>query len=109
MLVVMASAIGLSTAARVEQQFGPKLISGARDQPTTRLNTYYFDVSSAKMELSAHGSSRPERTAVTVQLTEETVGRFMPVVSPQPSGMMHTVSKTWQALKVSCTPAMALL
>lgn len=70
------------------------------DQHINRLNTYYFDVTKPNIELSSRGSSRPERTALTVKLSQPSVTTFMPVVHPGPSGMTQPVSNTWTALKV---------
>jgi hypothetical protein len=66
-----------------------------------RLNTYYIDAVKPQVELSSRGTSRPERTALTVTMSQGSVNTFMPVVNPKPSGMTHSVSNTWDALKVS--------
>lgn len=96
----------LSAAARTQQQQhgfiqNAATVPSTDDQtPTSRLNTYYFDAHQLQITLSSRAASRPERTAVVVQLSEVSVGKFMPVVNPKASGMTHSVSQTWKALKV---------
>lgn len=66
------------------------------------LMTYYYDMFKPSLAPSTRGDVRPGRTGVTVKLTDSTaVSRFMSVVSPaRASGMMHSVSNTWETLKV---------
>ena len=80
----------------------------SRFESSRSLLTYYFDVSRPQLELSSHSSGRRGRTAVTVKLQESAVSKFMPVVSPQMTGMTHEVVHTWQALKVSETSTITL-
>lgn len=100
--VVLLCMLQFAASARTQQdgQHGVIRVNAGSDQPINRLNTYYFDATKPDIELSKRGSSRPERTALTVKLSQPPVTTFMPVVNPQPSGMIHSVSNTWQALKV---------
>jgi len=92
------------SSARVGQHQQHALIRSVDEdgshKSTNLLNTYYFDATKPHIELSSRGSARPERTALTVKLAQGGVSRFMAVVTPKPSGMTHSVSNTWQALKV---------
>lgn len=97
--------VGYVSAARVGQQQQHALIRSTDEdgshESNKRLNTYYFDATKPRIELSSRVSTRPERTAVTVKLAgQDSVSRFMSVVTPKASGMTHAVSNTWQALKV---------
>jgi hypothetical protein len=73
------------------------------------LNTYFFDATKPEIKLSSDASPRPERTALTLKLpSSSSVGRFMPVLTPRASGMTHSVSNTWQVLKVGLLGAFRL-
>ena len=91
-----------ASGARVEQQQLELFQQApAEDQPRQNtLLTYYFDATKPVVEISTRASGRSGRTGLTVKLTEQSVSSFMPVVSPQPSGMTHQVAQTWNALKV---------
>lgn len=102
LVISLVCAVRFTAAARNEEQL--QFISApARGDPElsrNTLNTYYFDTVKPSIELSSRGSSRAERTAVTVKLDQASVSRYMTVVTPRASGMTHAVSNTWQALKV---------
>ena len=98
----------IATAARVEQAHVLGRPEGRPQQVVNgntvqkQLNTYYFDVTKPHISFSASSSSaRPQRTALTVTLAEGSVSKYMPVVTPKASGMVHGVSNTWKALRVS--------
>jgi hypothetical protein len=101
-LVVLLLALQVAAAAaRTQQgQHHSAIRSDDAGDHTKRLNTYYFDATRPHIELSSRGSSRPERTSLLVKLWQPSVTTFMPVVTPHTSGMTHSVSNTWQALKV---------
>jgi hypothetical protein len=99
--LVLLLTLPFAAAARTQQgQHHSAIRSDDADSDINRLNTYYFDATKPHIELSNRGSSRPERTSLLVKLWQPSVTTFMPVVTPQPSGMTHSVSNTWQALKV---------
>jgi hypothetical protein len=104
-LVLLIAALQLAAAARSEQQQQSVAIrseEGLQGSGKT-LNTYFFDATKPEIKLSSAASPRPERTALTIKLpSSSSVGRFMPVVTPRASGMTHSVSNTWTALKVGC-------
>lgn len=102
LLLITLHLVAAARTQQVQQLDAIRIDMTEGDQESNkRLNTYYFDATKPLIELSSRGSSRPERTALTVKLSQGSVTTFMPVVNPKPSGMTHSVSNTWNALKVS--------
>lgn len=101
-LVVLV--VQLASAARTQQQQlvinNPAGAPGSTKQSTNRLNTYYFDAFKP-FGCDTHGSARAGRSTLTVSLSSSSVSTFLPYVSPAPTAMTHSVSRTWQTLKVS--------
>jgi len=97
LLCILAAVV--ANAAKMEQQ-DYLLQEPGKQLHRNQLMTYYFDVSKPQLELSAAGSGRPGRTALTVKLAKPSLSQFMPVVSTSEAGMTHQVAKTWETLKV---------
>lgn len=60
----------------------------------------YIQLLNPNIAFSAQQTGRDDRTTLTVKLTDSSVNKFTPVVSPQSQGITVDVLHTWEALKV---------
>lgn len=98
--VLIAIGVAGAVAARLDQQARLAEVADEQQVRSKPLMTYYFDVSQPEITRSTRGSGRAGRTGLTVKLTDRAVSRFTPVVMPKASGVVHSVSNTWETLKV---------
>lgn len=83
------------------------LSAGSQSSNSKALNTYFIQAQKPLVTLSPAGSPRQGTTRLTVQLREQDVNGFMPVITAQKDGLVHNVVNTWQFLKVTTADAAA--